>query len=63
MTGIQARTDAYDEGTHYLRFDPSALGEFQSWRQTLESRIRGGELHPALESHLSKYRKLVSAPG
>lgn len=33
---------------------------FVDWRTGLERRVRGGDnLHPALESHLAKYRKLV----
>jgi putative DNA primase/helicase len=47
------------DGVPYLRFDARGLGLFREWRQTLEAQLRGGELHPALESHLAKYRKLV----
>lgn len=47
------------DGIPYLRFDPAGLGLFRDWRQDLEKRLRSGDLHPALESHLSKYRKLV----
>ncbi|MBN1903732.1 MAG: DUF3987 domain-containing protein [Deltaproteobacteria bacterium] len=47
------------EGTPYLRFDQEGLGLFREWRQDLETKLRSGELHPALESHLAKYRKLV----
>jgi putative DNA primase/helicase len=49
------------EGIPYLRFDDAALGLFLEWRTDLEARLRGGDLHPALESHLAKYRKLVPA--
>ena len=31
------------------------------WHEDLERRLRSGELHPAFESHISKYRKLVPA--
>jgi putative DNA primase/helicase len=47
------------DGLPYLRFDTSGLGLFLEWRTDLEARLRGGELHPAMESHLAKYRKLV----
>jgi len=47
------------DGIPYLRFDPAGLGLFREWRKGLESRLRSGNLHPVLESHLSKYRKLV----
>lgn len=43
----------------FLRFDASAQGIFNEWHADLEKRLRSGELSPALESHLSKYRKLV----
>ena len=46
------------EGIPYLRFDLAALELFQGWRKDLEHRLRG-ELHPALESHFAKYRKLI----
>lgn len=51
--------DGEPEGIPYLRFDDVALGLFLEWRTDLEARLRGGDLHPALESHLAKYRKLV----
>jgi putative DNA primase/helicase len=43
----------------YLRFDGEAQAQFLEWRTNLEGRLRGSELHPAMESHLAKYRKLV----
>ena len=43
----------------FLRFDDAAHGLFAEWRADLEIRLRSGDLSPALESHLSKYRKLV----
>ena len=47
------------DGLPYLRFDTAGLGLFLEWRTDLEARLRSGELHPAMESHLAKYRKLV----
>lgn len=47
------------DGLPYLRFDTNGLGLFLEWRTDLEAKLRGGELHPAMESHLAKYRKLV----
>ena len=55
-----AERDEYD-ALPFLRFDNSAQATFTEWRADLEKRLRGGELSPALESHLSKYRKLVPA--
>jgi putative DNA primase/helicase len=51
--------NAEPEGLPYLRFDPAGLDLFREWRQDLETRLRSGDLHPAFESHLAKYRKLV----
>jgi len=43
----------------YLRFDDAAHDDFLGWRTGLETRLRSGELSPAFEGHLAKYRKLV----
>ncbi|MCP5415258.1 MAG: DUF3987 domain-containing protein [Chromatiaceae bacterium] len=44
-----------------LRFDAAAQDEFDQWRVDFERALRAGDLHPAVESHLAKYRKLVPA--
>jgi hypothetical protein len=51
--------DGEPDGPPFLRFDAGGLGLFLEWRTDLETRLRGGDLHPAMESHLAKYRKLV----
>jgi putative DNA primase/helicase len=56
----KARTDRFDK-IPYVRFDQSALAVFQEWHAELERQLRSGEMLPALESHLAKYRKLVPA--
>lgn len=43
------------------RFSPEAQTVFNEWRCEFEARIRDPELHDAMASHLSKYRKLVPA--
>ena len=43
------------------RFSEGAQALFESWLVPFETELRGNELHPALVSHLSKYRKLVPA--
>jgi putative DNA primase/helicase len=43
------------------RFDEAAQAVFVEWLVAFEEEIRGDELHPALVSHLSKYRKLIPA--
>jgi putative DNA primase/helicase len=42
-----------------FRFAPDAQELFVEWLAELEAKIRGDELHAALISHLSKYRKLM----
>jgi hypothetical protein len=44
-----------------LRFDDAAHEDFLGWRTDLETRLRTGALHAALEGHLAKHRKLVPA--
>jgi putative DNA primase/helicase len=43
------------------RFSTDAQTLFEEWRQDFETALRSGEHHPAMESHLAKYRKLVPA--
>jgi uncharacterized protein DUF3987 len=61
--GAGAHQDTDQEGTPnglpFLRFSDAALEVFMEWRAKLEARLRSGDLHPAMESHLAKYRKLV----
>jgi hypothetical protein len=45
----------------FLRLDMAAHEDFLGWRQDLERRLRSGEMSPAIEGHLAKYRKLVPA--
>jgi putative DNA primase/helicase len=42
-----------------LKFDPEAQELFSVWRRELELRLRRGDLTPAMESHLAKYRSLM----
>ena len=44
-----------------FRYAPDAQELFMEWLAELEAKVRGDELHPALISHLSKYRKLMPA--
>jgi len=43
------------------RFTDRAQSLFDEWRQSFETALRSGDHHPAMESHLAKYRKLVPA--
>ena len=52
---------ASDDGAVEWRFSPQAQTIFEEWMVPFENEIRGEELHPALVSHLSKYRKLIPA--
>ena len=42
-----------------LRFSLEGQEIFNAWRTELELRLRKGDLLPALESHLAKYRSLM----
>jgi Protein of unknown function (DUF3987) len=55
---VSATKDPF-EPIPFLRFDEEAQEIFNEWRQSFEPRLRAGDLHPALESHFAKYRKLV----
>jgi Protein of unknown function (DUF3987) len=44
-----------------FRFDHDAQKLFVAWLTDLESKLRSVGLHPALVSHLAKYRKLMPA--
>jgi hypothetical protein len=46
------------EGTAYLHFSEDAQACFDSWRETLENRLRNGSTSHLFASHLSKYRSL-----
>jgi putative DNA primase/helicase len=48
-----------EEGPPFFRFSIDAYDEFVAWWTALERQLRTGEMHPALESHLAKYRKLM----
>lgn len=50
-----------EPGPSVYRFTAEAQAEFDAWRRDFETALRSGEHHPAMESHLSKYRKLVPA--
>lgn len=52
---------ASDDTPQEWRFTPDAQALFEEWLIPFENEIRGEELHPALVSHLSKYRKLIPA--
>lgn len=50
-----------DTDVPFLRFDETAQQLFTEWQTDFEHRVRSGEDHAAVESHLAKYRKLVPA--
>ena len=43
----------------FLRFNADAQELFDEWRARLERRLREDGEHPAIESHLAKYRSLI----
>ena len=50
-----------DQEPTVWRFDDDAQALFVEGLIPFENEIRGDELHPAMVSHLSKYRKLIPA--
>lgn len=52
---------ASDTEPQEWRFSPSAQELYRQWVVPFETEIRGDALHPALVSHLAKYRKLIPA--
>lgn len=52
---------ASDKDPQVWRFSPEAQALFVEWLVPFETEIRGDDLHPAMVSHLSKYRKLIPA--
>lgn len=58
LNQLQAATDTDPQE---WRFSTEAQALFVEWLEPFETEIRGEELHPALVSHLSKYRKLIPA--
>ena len=52
---------ATDDDPQEWRFSPEAQAFFYEWLIPFETGIRGDELHPALVSHLAKWRKLIPA--
>jgi putative DNA primase/helicase len=58
---LAALQPATDTDPQEWRFSPEAQALFVEWLVPFETEIRGDDLHPALVSHLAKYRKLVPA--
>ena len=57
---VGGERDRFDpDAPPFLRFDAAAQERFTDWRKELERRVRSGDEHPALESHLAKYRSLI----
>lgn len=56
---VGAEVDQFDQRFPFLRFDAAASERFREWLSSLMVRLRSDELHPALESHFSKYRSLI----
>jgi putative DNA primase/helicase len=56
---LKRLTDLDAEAPEVYAFDDEAQELFVSWLSDLERRIRSDSLHPALTSHLSKFRKTI----
>lgn len=59
LQGIGATV--YPDSLPFLRYSDEAQGRFESWYTELVRRCRTGYDHPAMESHLAKFSKLVPA--
>jgi putative DNA primase/helicase len=60
---FKALTELSADEPRRLSFAPDAQELFNEWFTELEAKIRGGQLHPALEAHLGKYRSLMPSLG
>jgi len=58
---LAALEPASDTDPVIWRFTPEAQEIFVEWLVPFETEIRGDALHPAMVSHLAKYRKLIPA--
>ena len=62
LDAVQPGVDAEgQESPIPYKFSGEAQGIFEAWRLEYETDLRSGDHHPAMESHLAKYRKLVPA--
>ena len=50
-----------DDEPRVWRFSKEAQALFLEWFVPFNNELKSGDLHPAMESHLSKYRKLIPA--
>ena len=48
-----------DDEPQVWQFSPEAQALFIEWYTAIRQELKRGELHPAMESHLSKYAKLI----
>ncbi len=58
---LRALADWQPETPALFKFDEDAQQLFRAWLSELEHKVRNDDLHPALVSHLAKYRKLMPA--
>jgi putative DNA primase/helicase len=57
---VRAQTDALrGDSVPFLRFDDAAQEKFFVWLTQHQNALLRGEEHPAIESHLAKYRSLI----
>ncbi len=61
LAAVQVQAEVDDDGIAWLRFAPEAQQMFYVWLEGLEQRMRGTGETPLMETHLSKYRKLIPA--
>jgi hypothetical protein len=60
LAELEPRTDwLNDDAVIGLRFTNEAQLLFNEWRESLETEVRADGIHPAIESHLAKFRSLI----
>jgi putative DNA primase/helicase len=57
--GAQLEFPAEEGELAFVRFDHAAQDRWWKWQSELEARLRSNTEHPAIESHLAKFRSLV----
>ena len=59
ISGMETPTPLDGDSAYYTHFDDEAQELFIEWWKSLENEVRSGEIHPAMEAHLTKYRSLL----
>lgn len=61
LSALTVMATSGDGSMPYLRFCDEAQKLFDQWRESVERRLAEGSMSDAMQSHISKYRKLIPA--